>query len=106
MTTSEPTETKLARDLQVGDRICYKSGQLDRWADNGYANRYIELSGQVLKVETCFDGRKYILTPSGWLKPLLSDAEVTIAPPDYDVEIVQRQYDVEEAEIYAGRSIE
>jgi hypothetical protein len=106
MTTPEPTQTKLARDLVPGDRICYRSGQLDRWADNGYANNYIELSGQVLKVETCFDGRKYILTPSGWLTPLLGDTEVTLAPPDYDVEIVQRQYEVKRSEICGVWSID
>jgi hypothetical protein len=103
---TEPAETKLARDLVVGDRICYRSGQLDRWADSGYANSYIELSGQVLKVETCFDGRKYVQTSSGWLTPLLSDAEVTLAPPDYDVAIVQRQYEIEPPEMCGVWSID
>jgi hypothetical protein len=100
---SKPIATKKAADIQPGDRICYKSGDLLDYSL--YPNTYTNLSSEVLCIIDLSDNKIEILTVSGILKVCADTKEFGVISGDYD-RAVQTQYDVKPAEVYAGASIE
>ena len=98
-------ETKLARDIRPGDRICFRSGDLINWQDS-YHNKFIPLSSSVLSIVELLDDELQFSTVSGRLKVIPGDVRITLAADsDYDM-AVQSQYVVDKAEVFSGVSIE
>ena len=100
---TKPIATKRLMNIEVGDRICYNSGDL---LINTYTNNFVPLSGDVLSITPLPEGRIQLKTSSGLLRGFLPTVEFEIVASDYEGIGTQRAYDVKPAEVFAGRSIE
>jgi len=96
--------TKLAADLKVGDRICYKSGDLlDR---SSFRDTFVPLCSEILRIIDLADDKLEILTVSGCLKVCSKARGFEIVGSDYDISVSQMQYTCPPAETFKGVSIE
>lgn len=102
MSESEPIATRPVFQIKVGDRICYTGG--DVLPPHNYTP-WEKLSGEVLGIIELADNLIQLSTSSGFLRPYGRKVEFELVGSDYGDEI-QKQYDVQPAEVYAGRSIE